>query len=97
MNAIRFLSVLRKTVFTCLWQQMCEYKLCFLYWSVYVICCLLSAVSSVFSCREDETAVQINSNISLALLLSLTCTHFCMLASVSGKTICGSERGTEKP
>lgn len=54
---------------------MCEYKLCFVYWSVYVICCLPSAVSSVFSCREDEIAVQIISNISLALLVSLTCTH----------------------
>lgn len=66
---------------------------------------LLAAFCCAFSsqhCRVDEIEVQIISNIRLVLLFWLSCTHAhahtrgCILASVSGKTICGSETGTQE-
>lgn len=73
-------------------QWMCEYNLRFVYWSLYVFFTPLAVfcyMALVFSCREDEIVAQIISNTH-------THTLGCILASVRGKTICGSERRTQE-
>lgn len=85
---------------------MCDYKPCFVCGSFksFSPLWLPSAMLLVFKCRVDEIEVQIISNIRLVLLFWLSCAHAhthaytlgCILASVSGKTICGSETGTQE-